>query len=143
MRDLARRLLLESRTATGLPVHEAMVVIEKLRVSLIRFAGADGFTSLLRRALIMATRDVPELQIVSVDAAGHLEGFERLVTQAGTGTVGNEAAVAITAHLLGLLVTFVGKPLTLVLIGNAWPDHRNSRPLVVPVRGHTTNARRS
>ena len=35
---------------------------------------------------------------------------------------GAEAAVAITAHLLGLLVTFIGEPLTLRLVREAWPD---------------------
>ncbi len=35
---------------------------------------------------------------------------------------GVEAAVAITAHLLGLLVTFIGEPLTLRLVREAWPD---------------------
>ena len=37
-------------------------------------------------------------------------------------TVGADAAVAIIAHLLGLLVTFIGEPLTLRLVGEAWPD---------------------
>ena len=37
-------------------------------------------------------------------------------------TAGGEAAVAITAHLLGLLVTFIGEPLTLRLVREAWPD---------------------
>ena len=46
MRDLARRLLAAeaaSQTAAGPHVHEAVRVCEKLRISLTRFAGADGF----------------------------------------------------------------------------------------------------
>jgi len=34
---------------------------------------------------------------------------------------GVEAAIAITAHLLGLLVTFIGESLALRLMGDAWP----------------------
>ena len=34
----------------------------------------------------------------------------------------NEAAVAILAHLLDLLITFIGQPLTMQLLKEAWPD---------------------
>jgi hypothetical protein len=52
IRDLARRLLAvetEGQSVANSPVHEAIRVCEKLRVCLIRFAGPDGFTALLRR----------------------------------------------------------------------------------------------
>ena len=116
MRDLARRLLATSQTASGPHVDEAVAVIEKLRVTLTKFAGADGFASLLRRALVLASADVPSLQIVKIGADGRLEGFEQIVADKATGGAGGEAAVAITAHLLGLLVTFIGEPLTLRLV---------------------------
>ena len=122
MRDLARRLLAASQTASDPHVHEAVVVIEKLRISLTKFAGAEGFASLLRRALVLASAEVPSLQSVKVGADGRLEGFEQLAADTGTGAAGGEAAVAITAHLLGLLVTFIGEPLTLRLVREAWPD---------------------
>ena len=35
---------------------------------------------------------------------------------------GPEAAVALAARLLGLLVTFLGEPITLRLVRDAWPD---------------------
>ena len=35
---------------------------------------------------------------------------------------GADAPVAIIAHLLGLLMTFIGEPLTLRLVREAWPD---------------------
>jgi hypothetical protein len=120
MRDLARRLLAASQTAAEPHVHEA--VIEKLRISLTRFAGAEGFASLLRRALKLTSADVPALQSVKIGADGRLEGFEQIVADKGTGAAGGEAAVAITAHLLDLLVTFIGEPLTLTLVRAAWPD---------------------
>ena len=123
MRDLAERLLaLEAATqsATNAQAHEAVRVCEKLRISLTRFAGADGFTALLGRALVLARADVPSLKTVKVTADGRLEGFEGFVAEAGN--VAIEAATAITAHLLGLLDTFIGEPLTLRLAREAWPD---------------------
>ena len=120
MRDLARRLLAASQSASDPQVHEAVLVSDKLRISLTRFAGADGFTSLLRRALALARAEVPSLQSVKVGADGRLEGFELLAAQTGMDVAA--AAAAITAHLLGLLVTFIGEPLTLALVREAWPD---------------------
>jgi hypothetical protein len=122
MRDLARRLLAASQTAAEPHVHESVVVIEKLRIILTKFAGAEGFASLLRRALKLTIADVPALQSVKIGADGRLEGFEQIVADKGTGAAGGEAAVAITAHLLDLLVTFIGEPLTLTLVRAAWPD---------------------
>src|SRR5471030_480785 len=122
-RDLARRLLAveaASKSAPDAHAHEAVRVCEKLRISLTRFAGADGFTSLLRRALALARADVPSLQTVKLKPDGSLQGCEVLAVDATNG--GPEAAVAITAHLLGLLVIFIGKPSTLRLLREAWPD---------------------
>ena len=123
MRELAQGLLaLEAglRTASDAHAHEAVRVFEKLRISLARFAGPDGFASLLRRALVLARAEVPALQSVEAKADGSVEGFERVAAEMGDG--GADAAVAIIAHLLGLLVTFVGESLTLRLVRDAWPD---------------------
>jgi hypothetical protein len=122
-RDLARRLLAveaANKSATDAHGHEAVRVCEKLRISLTRFAGADGFKSLLRRALALARADVSSLQAIKLKPDGSLEGLEVLAPDATNG--GPEGAVAITAHLLGLLVTFIGEPLTLRLVREAWPD---------------------
>lgn len=123
MRDLARRLLAAeaaSQIATSAHAHEGVRVCEKLQISLTRFAGSDGFKSLLRRALALARADVPALQTVNLKPDGSLEGCEVLAVDATKG--GIEATVAIIAHLLGLLVTFIGKPFTLKLVREAWPD---------------------
>ena len=122
MRDLARRLLAANQVASGSQVDEAVVLIEKLRITLIKLAGAEGFTSLLRRALALARAEVPSLQNVEIGADGRLEGFEEIVADKGAGAAGDEAAVALTAHLLWLLVTFIGEPLTLRLERAALPD---------------------
>ncbi len=118
MRDLARRLLAASQTGSGPHVSEVVEVIERLRISLAKVAGADGFASLLRRALVLASADVPSLQSVKIGADGRLEGLEPLVAGTGTG----EAAVALASHLLGLLVTFIGDDLGLRLVRGAWPE---------------------
>jgi hypothetical protein len=121
--NLARRLLAveaASKRAADAPAHEAVRVCEKLRSSLTRFAGSDGFKSLLRRALSLARADVPAVATVQLKADGSLEGLETLAVDTTNG--GPEAAVAITAHLLGLLVTFIGEPLTLRLVREVWPD---------------------
>ena len=122
MRDLARRLLAENQVASGSQVDEASMLIEKLRITLTKLAGPEGFTSLLRRALALARAEAPSLQNVKIGADGRLEGFAEIVADKGAGGAGDEAAVAITAHLLGLLVTFIGEPLTLRLERAAWPD---------------------
>jgi len=97
--------------------HEAVRVCEKLRISLTRFAGADGFASLLRRAVALARAEVPSLDQVRIERDCSIEGLEELGRNDGT-----EAAAALTAHLLGLLVTFVGQALTLRLVREGWPD---------------------
>ena len=121
MRDLARRMLAveaASQSATDAHANEAVRVCEKLEVSLTRFAGADGFTSLLRRALALARAEVPALQ--SIEVKPDCSILEELAADSSNGAT--EGAVAIIAHLLGLLVTFIGAPLTVRLVGEAWPD---------------------
>jgi hypothetical protein len=123
IRDLARQLLAveaASQSAANSSMHEAVRVCEKLRVCLIRFAGADGFTALLRRALALARAEVPSLHGITEKADGSIEGLEELAAHAPN--VGIDAAVAITAHLLGLLVTLIGQPLTVRLVREAWPE---------------------
>jgi hypothetical protein len=123
MRDLAERLLaLEAakRSGSDSNEHVGAQVCDKLRISLTRFAGTDGFTALLRRALALARADAPSLQSVKVSADGHLEGLEQITADAAN--VGIEPATIITAHLLGLLATFIGEPLTLGLVRQAWPE---------------------
>ena len=119
MRDLARRLLASSQNPSEPHAHEVAIAIEKLRISLTRFAGADGFVSLLRRALVLARAEVPSLESVEIGPDGHLEGFEPIADSANAGV---EAAVAIIVQLLGLLDSFIGEPLTRRLLHEAWPD---------------------
>lgn len=116
MRALAQQLLtLEGRHQDGTegPSAEAVQVFERLRVALARFAGPDGFMSLVRRALALAHAEHPALRQVSVRPDGSLEGLDQ---------VSGDAVIAIITQFLGLLITFVGEPLTLRLVRDAWPD---------------------
>lgn len=120
VRELARRLLLvEAAITTATDEHEAERVCEKLRISLTRFAGANGFTALMRRSLALSRAEVPALETVKLKADGCMEGFRDLTVATGDG---NEAGAALTAHFLWLLVTFVGEPVALRLVRDAWPD---------------------
>jgi hypothetical protein len=122
-RGLARRLLAveaASQSATGAHVHDGVRVCEKLQVSVTRFAGSAGFTSLLGRALALARAEFPSLQTVKLKPDGSLEGCEALAVEAANS--GPEGVAAIIAHLLGLLETFIGEPFTLRLVREIWPD---------------------
>ena len=123
LRDLARRLLAVEAAGTGdanAQVQAAVRVCEKLRISLTRFAGTDGFASLLRRALALARAEAPALQVVTSNSNGSLQGLESLMADTPNG--GPEALVTLVTHLLGLLETFVGEPLTRRLVAEIWPD---------------------
>jgi hypothetical protein len=121
--DLARRLLAFEAAHHDSPdarVDDAVQVIEELRIRLIRLAGVDGFRSLLSRALTLAKAEVPSLNKVHIRAEGSLEGFDAIMSQEA-GAAG-QAGIVLVAHLLELLVTFIGAPLTLHLVRDKWPN---------------------
>ena len=123
MRDLARQLLnleAESQPASESQVPAAVRVCDKLRISLTRFVGTAGIASLMRRSVALARAEVPSLQKIIVNPDGTLDGLEELVIDANH--EGSDAALAITRHLLTLLATFVGEPMTLRMVREAWPS---------------------
>jgi hypothetical protein len=102
------------------PAGVAVRVCEKLRLPLTKLIGIAGFRSLLSRALEMAKAEVPPLGAVQVRADGSMAGFApALQDQAGGLAADGDAVVT---RLLGLLMTFIGEPLTLQLMREAWPD---------------------
>jgi hypothetical protein len=124
IQDLARQLLaFEAKrdNSSETRVDVAVQVIEELRLRLIKFAGVDGFRSLLSRALTLAKAEVPSLNMVHIGADGSVEGFDGIEgsKEAGAAT---QAGTVLLAHLLELLVTFIGAPLTLRLVHDKWPD---------------------
>jgi hypothetical protein len=130
MRDLAQRLLTYEANAgkTSEPVESATLrVYENLRMSLVAFAGAAAFQSLAFRALTQAKSEAPSLWAVQVAEDGSLRGLgefepeaEMDRDQAGEYSTG-EGGITLIARLLGLLLIFLGKTLTLNLLRNAWP----------------------
>ena len=121
IRDFARRLIALEAVRDEPPGAGAVEVVEKLRLRLARLAGEAGFRSLLSRAVALANAEVSSLATVQVQAGGSLE------ISFGQGNEHDAAAVrlvggAVVAQLLGLLVTFVGEPLTLQLVRDAWPE---------------------
>ena len=120
VRDLARQLLsVEAARLSAADEHEAERVCEKLRISLTRFAGADGFIALMRRSLALSRVEIPSLQTVKLKSDGCVEGLKDLAAATGNGS---DAGAVLTAHFLWLLVTFVGEPMALRLVREAWPD---------------------
>lgn len=117
MRSLAGRLLATRGADAEADGPEAALVDERLKAALVRFAGEAGFASLQRRALILARSELPALRVVQPGDNGRLTGLEQLPDDAA-----DEAAVAITTHLLDLLVNFIGTRLTLRLLSEVWPD---------------------
>jgi hypothetical protein len=112
MRDLARQLL-AANAASDSPVSNAVAVCDALRIGLTKFAGADGFAALLRRALAIARVEAPSLQNVTLGTNCHMEAFDGVTP---------DAAESLVAHLLHLLVIFIGEPLALRLVRETWPD---------------------
>ncbi len=124
IQDLARRLLAfeaADKNLSDARAEVAVQVIEELRMHLIRLAGVDGFRSLLSRALTLAKAEVPSLNTVKVLADGSLEAFDGIEQSQEAGAAG-QAGTVLVAHLLELLVTFIGAPLTLRLVRDKWPD---------------------
>lgn len=115
LRKLAPQLLIgEGRWG---PTYEqagkAAQVFERLQIAFAMLAGADGFTSLVRRALVLAKARDPSLGQLTVGADGSLQGLEQ---------ASHHAVLAVVEQFLELLVSFVGESLTLRLVGFAWPD---------------------
>jgi hypothetical protein len=124
VRDLARRLIaLEAARDDPPAAHGggAGRVCDRLRVSLVRLAGVAGFRALVSRAVVLAKAEVASLSPVQVREDGSLEGFDGPGPGPGAGP-GGDGGAAVVGHLLGLLVTLIGEPLTRQLVRDAWPD---------------------
>ena len=134
MRDLAHRLLTYEAGAdkTSEPAESPSIrVYEKLRQSLIGFAGMAAFQSLAFRALTQAKSEAPSLWALQVAENGSLKGLGEFESQIDIDKeLVGEGGIVLIARLLGLLLIFLGKALTLSLLLNAWPgaafDDRSS-----------------
>ncbi len=120
IRDLAERLVAFEDAETTVSDADSVAtcrVCEKLRRPLSMLAGTAGFSSLLTRSLTLAKREAPALSSVRVNPDGTIEG---LVDEAA------RSKSVLIAHLLALLITFIGEALTMQLLQDVWPEFPGS-----------------
>ena len=101
-------------------MHAAVRVCSKLGASLTQLVGPAGFAALLRRSVVLARAEVPSLNRITVKTDCSIDGLEAFAADEADG--GAEAAMALAAHLLELLVTFIGQPMTLRIVRKSWPN---------------------
>ena len=130
-REMARRLLeYEAMAAKSSESAECVTlrVYEKLRRSLVPFAGIAAFESLASRALALAMPESPSLGSAQITADGSIRSFGEYRPQIDndknrTGhDQADERGVILIARLLGLLLVFLGEALTLSLLRVQWPS---------------------
>jgi len=123
MRDLAARLIGYEAKANppSVPNPPAVFhVCEKLRPHLAGLMGKGGFHAVLSRALAVAGAEVGWLRAVKVNVDGVLEGWNHAEGHEGAEEQ-TDAGALLVAHLLGLLVAFIGDNLTLRLVREVRP----------------------
>jgi hypothetical protein len=125
IRNLAERLL-ESEPALAASHNGdadlALRACERLRVPLTKLAGSAGFSSLLSRALALAKRQAPALDVLRVGADGSLLGLDESHNAPEIAEARRQGTVILLAEFLALLVTFIGAPLMFSLVRQAWPE---------------------
>jgi hypothetical protein len=98
----------------------AFFITEKLRPNLVSLMGNGGFSLLLSRALTLAKRQVSWLGMVSVNAAGDLEGLAESLAKIDREEF-VKGRVALLAQLLGSLTDLIGEDVTLSVVHDIWP----------------------
>jgi hypothetical protein len=123
MRDFADHLIaLETARKSSPSERDALLVCARLRPHLATLMGTIGFRALLSRALALAVEESPSLRTLRIDADGSIEESpEPGAAGEGGSQKKSEGGVMLVAHLLGLLVTFIGEDLTLRLVREIWP----------------------
>lgn len=132
LRALAIRLIAEEREADALLA--AFHACDRLGLSLTKAVGPAGFHSLLSRALALSKKEIPALKDVSVLPDGTLNDLAQKADPAEKEELTSGATVLL-AQLLGLLHAFIGEPLTMQLVKEAWPEV--TLPIIAPSNGHT------
>jgi hypothetical protein len=128
MTDLTLQLFALDTKQFGSTSHDmqaAARICAKLRQPISQLAGAGGYSSLLSRAVSLAKAELPSLANVCVGHEGTLEGINDFDQSDCDGA--SKAAVLLVSHFLNLLITFIGEPLTVALLEDAWPDESFAR----------------
>ncbi len=87
--------------------------------------GRAGYQALVLRALVLAREEAPWLCAIEINADGSLENFAQLNDKHESAEVTHGSEVLL-AHLISLLVAFIGEVLTLRLLCELWPDLPNN-----------------
>lgn len=98
----------------------AFRVCDKLRRPLSKLMGLTAFCALLSRALALGKAEASCLGAIQVAAEGALTGLAEMKAECPEEAA--EGEVTLIAHLIGLLVSFIGKGLTVSLVREIWPD---------------------
>jgi len=127
MRKLAQRLVAQEAAGSiasdkNIPV--AFHALQTLRPGLAVLMGNAGLRGLLSRSLAISGEEIRWLRAVHVKSDGSLTGLYELQSEVPPDRF-LEGAVELLAHLLGLLVAFIGEPLTIRLISETWPSVGN------------------
>lgn len=120
---ITQHIISQERLAGGTDDTDARAafrVCEKLRRSLSVLTGVMGFRSVLSRALVLAKAKESWLGELRIGVDGSLELPAELEARVGAEEASRGGTVLIES-LLELLVTFVGKTLTLRLVQDVWP----------------------
>ena len=96
-------------------------VIVKLRPQLATLMGDAGFRALVSRALALTHGEIPELRTVHLNADGSVELPESMEKARVDPELIARGRLVLLAHLLYLLVAFIGETLTLQLLREIWP----------------------
>ena len=123
MRNFARRLVgheAGDTKSSGTQIPAAFRGCEKLRLHLATFMGNAGVRTVLARALALSAREGPWLRAVRIKTDGPLERLDEFEAHLDRNDF-TEGGEVLLAHLLGLLVAFIGASLTLRLVREVWP----------------------
>lgn len=122
---LARRILLHE-IALGPPSPataqraDDFRVFENLRIPLGKLMGNSGYRLLVARARSLAAIEYPWLLSLEIDARGSFSNISEARQPHGAQYI-MEGEVMLVAHIFGLLVTFIGAPLTTRIVQGIWP----------------------
>lgn len=122
MRNFAARLIDHE---TGLRssaqrTSAAFKVPDRMRTQLTTLMGNGGHRALLMRALALAGSEVRWLREIGVGIDGSLEGLDK-ISEPITHDEAFDGGAVLVAHLMGLLVAFIGERLTLQIVREVWP----------------------
>jgi hypothetical protein len=120
LKALANRTAAAGTEAVAVAAQRAYDDLVRVSTPLIGFVGIDSLTG---RALYLAQRRYPWL-LQTREPNNWVGPFAQIIfcLERQDPAVATEAAGTVLALLTGLLITFIGEPLTARLLQEAWPD---------------------